>query len=497
MARRITTRPTEVSLRELFPTAEYLHVASPKVTGVAVTPRQCTKGCAYVVLDDANDDPMQAAALALHSGATVIITEQLLPLSSAPQCIVKDARAAYAQLCYGLQATAIGGLHKVGVTGTHGKTCATWLIASVLGNKAGSGFYSTLGRSTSNDFAPEQPTKDVPRGVSAWFAECAKAGAKHAVLEVSSLAIAQQQLAGLLLDCAVVTNFSRDGFDEHSTLDNYRDTLRRICESLKPGGTLVVNLDDALGRDLARDAGMPTLTIGLNETADVTAKLLERSPSEQTFLLTAGPESVAVRTQFVGDAMLYHCLSAAAVGLLQGMQLTEIARGLETVDKLPGRLERIECGQPFTVFTDAASEPESLRMTLETAREVSTGRVYCVFGAEPTRSRDQLHRLGQTIEAHTDQVVITHDQPNSGACAEAALEILTGFECLKHVTHIGDRREAIEQLLAKCQPGDVLVVAGARNAPFPGFSMADDDRDLIEPWLRALETKNKSAKKRA
>ncbi len=497
MARRITTRPTDVSLRDLFPTADYLHATTPKVIAVATTPRQCTKGCAYIVLDGICDDPMQSAALALHSGATVIITEQLMPLSSAPQCIVKDVRAAYAQLCYALQAQQIASLHKVGVTGTHGKTCATWLIASVLGNKSSSGFYSTLGRSTSNDFAPEQPSYDVPRGVSAWLAECTKAGAKHAVLEVSSNAIAQQQLSGLLLDCAVVTNFSRDGFDEHVTLDNYRNTLRRICESLKPGGTLVVNLDDALGRDLARDSGLPTLTIGLNETADVTAKLLERSASEQTFLLNAGPESVAVRTQFVGDAMLYHCLSAAAVGLLQGMQLTEIARGLESVDKLPGRLERIECGQPFTVFTDAASEPESLRTTLETAREVATGQVYCVFGAEPTRSRDQLHRLGQTIEAHADLVVITHDQANSGACAEAALEILTGFESLKHVTHVGDRREAIEQLLAKCQPGDVLVVAGARNAPFPGFSMADDDRDLIEPWLRALENKNKSVKKRA
>ena len=127
--------------------------------------------------------------------------------------------------------------------------------------------------------------------------------------------------------------------------------------------------------------------MGIESPAEITAVPVEQCISEQTFLLTAGSETVPVRTQMIGTHHIYNCLAAAAVGLAYGIELTTVVRGLESVGHVPGRLERIECGQPFGVFVDFAHTPDALTGVLKTLRQVTSGRLICVFGAGGQRDR--------------------------------------------------------------------------------------------------------------
>ncbi|MGC4006712.1 MAG: Mur ligase family protein [Pirellulales bacterium] len=489
MARRTGIRPTEISLKDVFPHARFLQSGEATANSCARTARDMQRGGAYFAFDDDGTDPTGDAAIALHRGATAIVTERLLPLSNAPQCIVSDVRSAYARLCYALTRERSSELRKIAVAGTHGKTIAAWLIAAVLGQAKTGGFLCSLGRSDGSDFSPEGMPADFPRAAAEHFAACAKACAKTVVVEIPPAAIAHRDLDGCEFETVVIVNVSRDGVGPGVEPANYRAGIQRLREHLKAGGSLVLNIDDPFCREFSRESGMPVLTVGFNEAADVTAKLLERSASEQTFLLTAGPESVAVRTQFVGDPFMQHALAAAAVGLLQGLSLTDIARGLESVDKLPGRMERLECGQPFAVFVDAASRPDALSAALETVREIATGRVLCVCEASPNVERGHRERLGGVLEAQTDMTVIAAEK----GCEEIVQEILTGCESQKQIVVTDDRAAAVRETLSQARAGDVVLLVGGRNAAFPGFTPELDDRETAEQFLREAYKPEKRA----
>jgi UDP-N-acetylmuramoyl-L-alanyl-D-glutamate--2,6-diaminopimelate ligase len=307
-----------------------------------------------------------------------------------------------------------------------------------------------------------------------------------AILEASSLALGQHRLAGLSLDMACVTNVRRDHLDYHTTLGNYRETKARLFEYLRPGGAAVLNLDDRFCAERLREIEGPALSVGMVASADLTAVVVERFASEQTFLLSAGSETTPVRTRIIGDQHVYNCLIAAGVGLLYDVPLLEIARGLERVERVPGRMERLECGQPFGVFIDAAQSPDALAGALETLREVTTGRLICVFGVEGERSCEMRPLVGQAVEAHTDLAVITDDNPRGEDPQNIVSDVLRGFDSMKNVVVHHDRAKAIYWALSHAAAGDCVLIAGKGHddRQFIGRQCYwFDDREVACQWL--------------
>src|SRR5262249_47633006 len=180
-----------------------------------------------------------------------------------------------------------------------------------------------------------------------------------------------------------------DHLDFHNSLANYRRAKARLLKQLGTAGFAVLNADDPVGSELLSAVAGPALTIGIENEAELTATIIDRHASEQTFLLSAGSDTAAVRTRIIGDGHVYNCLMAAAVGLLYGISLTDVARGLERLERIPGRMERIECGQPFGVFIDYAHTPDALASVLQSLRAVTAGRLFCVFGAGGGRGRQK------------------------------------------------------------------------------------------------------------
>ena len=211
------------------------------------------------------------------------------------------------------------------------------LITSIL-EAAGEqvGVLGTLGYTDSVDVEPADWTTPPAQITARWLARMRTAGCTHAVMEMSSHALAQRRTAGVELSAACVTNVRRDHLDFHGSPLNYRSAKQRIFDHLSSDGVAIVNADDPVCARYLATLSAPALSVGMGEVGEVTARVVERFRSEQTFLLTAGSETAAVRTRMIGDHHVYNCLIAAALGLALGIDLDTIIAGLEALERCAG-----------------------------------------------------------------------------------------------------------------------------------------------------------------
>lgn len=453
-------RADGISLRDVLPHGRFMGTRDIRVQSCQSDLRHVRPGDLFVALVDADGDGHDVVDQALERGAAAVVAERLLPLS-VPCCVVADSRVAHGMICQHLAGLPHRQLEMVGITGTYGKTTTAMLMASVLRSAERQvGVTCSLGCCDSEFTADPVGHTPAPPQLAEWLARMVVNGCTNSVVEVSSEALASRHLSGVEFDAAILTNMRRDHLDLHGNLKNYRRAKRRLFEHLKPGGFAIVNADDSGSRQLVEQLDVPLITVGMRQPAQLQAQLLERCPSEQTFLLMAGQESVPVRTHSVGDQHIYNCLSVAATGLIMGLDLTAIVRGLERVESLPGRLERIECGQEFSVFVDQAQSPATLAACLHALRQVTRGRLCVVYGATADQDGEERSHLGRTVERLADLGVITSNNPANEPPLQIAHDILDGFALPGRAHIIPDRAKAIDWALRQAEPGDTVLIAG-------------------------------------
>ncbi|MCE9548641.1 MAG: UDP-N-acetylmuramoyl-L-alanyl-D-glutamate--2,6-diaminopimelate ligase [Planctomycetia bacterium] len=482
-------QPVGVSLRELLPDARFQGVADLQVTACSTDSRTCRPGDLFVAICGSETDGHEHVDEAIARGAVAILAERPLPCFGVPICLVKDTRQALGHVCQALVGNPSHHLPVIGVTGTNGKTTTSCLIASILHEaNQQAAIAGTLGYCDGLRTRPAPLTTPGPTMLADWLARSEVRGCTHAVLEVSSHALAQHRTAGIEFDVACITNVRRDHLDFHGTLANYRAAKARLFLQLRDGGAVVLNLDDAVCREYLKSVDGQVLTYGLEQDAEVTAYVVERHASEQTFLLFAGGQSVPVRTRIIGDHHVANCLAAATVGLVYGIDLATIVRGMERVTEMPGRLQRIECGQPFSVFVDYAHTPDALELVLNSLRGVCTGKLICVFGAGGQRDRSKRPLMGRTVEQLADLAIVTDDNPRRERPDRITADILRGFENPQRALVMPQRSAAIEAALATAEPGDCVLIAGKghETCQIVGRRRIEhDDRDVARQWLYA------------
>jgi UDP-N-acetylmuramoyl-L-alanyl-D-glutamate--2,6-diaminopimelate ligase len=233
-----------------------------------------------------------------------------------------------------------------------------------------------------------------------------------------------------------------------------------LFEHLTPEGLAVLSADDPFCAGCLGQIDGPVLTVGIRAPSEITASLLEQSPGGQTFLLIAGNEVMPVTTRMIGTHHVTNCLLAAAVGLAYGIDLPTVVRGLEAVDHVPGRLERVVCGQPFSVFVDHARSPEGLAACLAVLREVVTGRLLCVVGAEADLDTSDCRRLGRAAEDGADLTIVTSGRRRVVGRPAPIDEVLRGFRRPEQAAIVRRRHEAIALALDRAAPGDAVLVLG-------------------------------------
>jgi UDP-N-acetylmuramoyl-L-alanyl-D-glutamate--2,6-diaminopimelate ligase len=475
-----------IRLTDILPKAKLLGANEVFVQSCCGQWNDCEADDLFVAIVGADSDGHEFAHEAVKRGATAIVTERLLTVDR-PQCIVSDSRAAYAKICQALAGSPCSRLSTIGVSGSDGKTVTSHLIRSVLDRAK---YRTGLSTSIEVDFGNVRqgvPTKPLTSPMLAdQLSQMAMSDCQYAIMEISSIELAQRVVDGVELDIAVLTNLRRDHLDYHGSTENYRRAQTRVLKYLKSGGMAVLNADDPASHFLLDQLETPALSYGLKQDAQVTARIIERTRSDQTFMISAGCESIPIRTQIIGDQHVYNCLAATAVGLCLGIELSTIVEALSAVTSLPGRMERIECGQDFGVWIDSARSPSQLANAIRSVKQVSQGRVWCVVSTTEDQTANARKRLGEIAEKADVETVVTYTSIQTSPDFEPAHQVLDGFQEMARPRIIPNRFRAIEWVLSQAQPGDGVLITGCGERP---FALVGDecwtitDRDVCQAWL--------------
>ncbi len=455
-----------VSLDELFAEATRTGVGRVMATSCCTDWRQLEPGDVYVALSDSGDgveDGHEHAQRAASHGAIAIVCEQPVAVFDVPTYLVPDSRVALGKLSQALVGNPSNTIPVIAVTGSHGKSTTLALLESIFsvagkhcGVMSSLGCYDGMSHSRGIGNSPSAPA------IAARLASMEAAGCTHALIEVSSRSISQARLAGISLDSICVTNVTGAHLDLHNTVQAYRDVQRRVLDYLSPGGVVTLNADDPESMKWLDGIHGPVLTCGLGAQAEITAQVVQQFSNEQIFVLTAGSDSAAVRSSIVGEHHVANCLAAATMALAHGIDLQTIAAGIEAVDRLPGRMERIDCGQGFPVYLDAADTPDALRASLRAARQLAEGRVICVLGDDSRHSAASDYTLKHVVCRMADLAIVSRPLADGD------------FERTGHVEVVAERGEAIACAVAMAEPGDVVVIAGSQSQSMPTFGGSDD-----------------------
>jgi UDP-N-acetylmuramoyl-L-alanyl-D-glutamate--2,6-diaminopimelate ligase len=484
--RQTQGRSRTARLREIFPQAPLFLGDDVAISGCTSELAQAQPGDLFVGIVSPDADSHEQADKAIAKGAVAVLTERMLPVD-VTQVVVDDSRVAMGQVCHALADFPSRKLPVIGVTGTHGKTTTSLLIASVLNTaRQGVAALTSLAHCDSVDAVPAEQTTPGPQLLSIYLASAIEHGCSHGVVELSSAGLAEHRAAGMELAVAVLTNLRRAHTDRHHSAAAYRAAKLRIFDLLRENGVAILNADDPATQSILNKINRPALTFGLHSQADVTATVLERTASEQTFYLEAGNDSVPVCTKMIGDHHIYNCLAAAAVGLLYGLPLATIARGLEAVESIPGRMERIECGQDFRLFVDEAGTHDSLAMCLKAARQVTTGRIICVTSAGNDPDPAQRALLGRVLEKSATLCAITGESGKAAKSLAFAHDVLDGFQRPGKAHVIPSRDKAIRWAMEQAREGDTVVICGAGHRGWKAGRRVTDDASLARQELQKL-----------
>jgi UDP-N-acetylmuramoyl-L-alanyl-D-glutamate--2,6-diaminopimelate ligase len=465
---------------------------SVEVSALAYDSRDVRPGTLFFCVRGFTSDGHDFAAAAAERGAAALVVERELDAATVrgiPQAVVANARAAMAPAADLFYGSPTSDLTVAAVTGTNGKTTTAFLLYAILA-AAGRrpGLVGTVEWRIGGERRAAVHTTPEAIDLQATFREMLDAGDRSCALEASSHASALHRLDRVRFSALVFTNLSQDHLDFHGSMEAYYEAKRVLFLTRGPDGRLppaAVNIGDAYGRRLAaelRRAGGELLTFGLEPDADVHPASLELTAAGASFA-AAGIE---VTTRLRGRFNVENVLGAVAAARLLELADDAIGVGVGHLRGVPGRLEPVEEGQPFTVLIDYAHSPDALERVLEAAREISRGRVICVFGCGGDRDRAKRPLMGEVVRRLADELVVTSDNPRSEDPTAIIDEILAGTGQGPGVSVEPDRRRAIGAAVGTATDGDVVVIAGKgheqgqtfadRTVP---FSDVDEARDAL------------------
>lgn len=482
-------------LRELLATLHGWRLYGPdsvEVSGIAYDARRVRPGDLFCAVVGRRFDGHDFASEACARGAAALLVERQLPVA-VPQVVVSSVREAMGPLASAFWGHPSHQLEVVGITGTNGKGTVALLVRAVL-EEAGTpcGVVGTLGAWLGSRWEPLERTTPEAPDLHALLARMVQAGLRAAAVEVASHALAQERVGGVRFRVAAFTNLTQDHLDYHGTLEAYRDAKARLFQRVDPDGLSVVNRDDPHGAYMASRSRAPVLTYGLASRADVRATRVHVDRDGSTFEAVTPAGRVEVRLRLLGRFNVYNALCALAVAVHRGVPLEQAVRALQSVQQIPGRFERIECGQPFSVVVDYAHTPDGLAHVLATAREITPGRLIVVFGCGGDRDRAKRPQMGRVASRMADYVVVTSDNPRSEDPMSIVQDILAGMRDPPSPAGYAvepDRRQAIRMALRLAAPGDAVLICGKGHEAaqvFADRAVPFDDREEARRVLREL-----------
>ncbi len=469
------------------------------VAGIAYDSRKVEPGYLFFAFSGAKTDGAQFANSAIQKGALAIVSDRPIPGGfHGPWLQVEQGREALAFAAKNFYNRPDERVVLTGVTGTNGKTTSTSLINAML-QAAGkiTALIGTIEYQLGGRILPAVNTTPESLDLFRMFAELEQMGGTHATLEASSHALDLGRIFAMNFHTAAYTNFTRDHLDYHQTMEAYFDAKQLLFKprSAPPPRFAVVNADDEQVRTLQFAPETEVLWYGVkreppNGGAWVRAEDVQSSFDGLRFAVVNGSGRFTVESPLVGHINVYNILLAAAAAMTLGVSEAHIQKGLQKLERVPGRFERVEEGQPFMVVVDYAHTDDALRNVISVARNMNAKRIITLFGCGGDRDRSKRPLMGMAAAELSDFVVLTSDNPRSEDPLAIMNDAMVGVRRFD-TPHVAepDRERAIRKAIEDAAPGDVVILAGKghetyqilRDGPVPF-----DDREVARRVLRGF-----------
>jgi len=466
-----------------LPAKELFGNGAIEIRGLAYHSQSVEEGFLFAAIRGVKEDGKRFIPEALARGAGALLLDAPIGGMAVPQVVVPDVREALARLASAFYHNPSLHLTLIGLTGTNGKTTTSYLIESILtaaGKKVG--VIGTVNYRFAGQVYPAPTTTPESLDLQKTLRDMHQAGITHVVLEVSSHALDRQRVRGCDFDVALFTNLTRDHLDYHDSMENYFQAKRLLftqclAETRKEKRFAVINLDDTRSEELRQVSCGTLFGYGVSQKAEVFPERVEEDAEGIRGLVRTPRALLEIRSLLIGRHNLYNILAAVSVGEVLEISPRAISTGVEKLNSVPGRLERVPGGDEIRVFVDYAHTGDALERALETLRAVHSGRLIIVFGCGGDRDRGKRAVMGKAAALGSDLAVITSDNPRTEDPLKIIEEIEkgikeTGRKKFPPAEAVGDgkaergyviipgRREAIQLALKAARPGDVVLIAG-------------------------------------
>jgi len=476
-----------------LPEIEHGGLPDGDVSGVTADSRQVSPGAVFVAIPGLTVDGSSYLPDAAARGAILLVGEGPDPASGVPYRQVADARWKLAHLAAAWHGYPARRLVMIGVTGTDGKTTTCNLIYAIL-RAAGlrAGLISTVNAVIGDRVLDTGFHVTTPEAleVQGYLAQMVQAGLTHCVLEATSHGLAQHRVAACDFDLGVVTNITHEHLDYHGSYEAYRQAKGRLFAGLSDSApkpqpvkrTAILNRDDDSYAYLAAQARVRQVGYSIIGTADVRAQTIAHAPDGLAFEVVGAGYRQPIRSGLRGDFNVANIVAAFATAV-EGLGIAPktAADGIEALSAVPGRMEPIDLGQPFTALVDFAHTPNALRRALEAARTMTSGRVIAVFGAAGLRDREKRRLMAEVSAELADLTILTAEDPRTESLDAILAEMAAGAAARGGVEghtfwRIPDRGQAIRFGLAQARAGDIVLACGKGHEQSMCFG------EIEHPW---------------
>jgi len=444
-----------------------------KVDGARFIEDAVTRGAAAVMA-------AHGAVDAAHAGVPVLL------VGDPAMALGYAASAVYGHPSFALEV--------VGITGTNGKTTTAHLVRAAVDGALGRpscGVLGTVGHSFDGWRSDADHTTPEADDVARAMASMVRRGATHVAMEVSSHALELGRVLAVRFRVAALTNLTQDHLDFHGSMDAYTAAKARLFTELGPGA-VVLDVDDAFGRDLVGRAKAPLVRVSarVGSDADIAPRQVRVDARGILATVRVPGGDVTIDSRLVGQHNLENLLLALGIACALDLDLARAAEALSREAGVPGRLERCDVeGDDVTALVDYAHTPDALTRALDAVRAITRGKVWCVFGCGGDRDSTKRGPMGEAVARSADVAVVTNDNPRTEAARDIADAVVAGVRSAGKEPVIElDRRKAIDLAVRSASRGDVVLVAGKGHEDYQMVGLVKhpfDDRTETRQALQA------------
>ena len=480
-----------------------------EITSLTNDSRRVQPGSLFIAVNGCGNDGRQYIGQAIEAGAAAVMYEAIpdqagddrkgvpvLPdgegsAGTPTRVVVKDSRKAVAMAADAYYDHPSGKLQLVGITGTNGKTTTVTLLYHLfrsLGYECG--LLSTIANYVGTRRSETANTTSDPVTLNALLAEMVEAGCSYCFMEVSSIGVDQERIAGLEFRVAIFSNLTHDHLDYHGTFAEYLRCKKRFFDMLPASAAAVINLDDKHGEVMVQNTRAKVVGYSCRAAADHSARILEES-FEGMLLRIDGRE---VWTRLIGAHNAYNLLAIYTTALVLGVPAEEALVAISKLESAKGRLETLRGPRDLSVVIDYAHTPDALENVLKTLRDVAPERqLICLFGCGGDRDKTKRPEMGAVAGRLADRIFLTSDNSRSERTEDILEDIKAGLDAsaLARTVCIADRREAIRTALLLAPRGATLLLAGKGHETYQILGKVKshfDEREIVLETFKTLES---------